>query len=285
MTAMIAALCAPLFTGCFSTVLEPDADPAQVVIATRLPGSPAAPARLVVTLASSRGDTLRDTVTEDGSRLSRRPAFLDARPGRGQSVTTEYELAPNRHWKVQVRLLDKNDSLQMTDSTLLESLKAFERRDAELAPSERFASFPARFVLPASQGGRRIEFTRLQLIIDGKVIHDSVAPLRKSFAPGEANAVVLAHDYLPRGNYQVTLGAWGRVEGEDASTDRLLAKGESDFEAVPGQGVAAAQPISLAWTDSTLAPSPESDAVAFHVSIGKVGKVNLVAEMSGSIDF
>lgn len=290
--ALFATFCAPLFIGCFSTAVEPDADPAQVVIETALPGSPVAPARLVVTLASSQGDTLRDTVTQDGSRLSRRFAALDARPALRQTVITEYALAPDRRWTVSARLLDEKDSVQMADSASLGSLKAFERRDASLAPASRFASCPARVVLPASQGGRGVLFTRIELLVDGKVVRDSAAP--SAFAAGEANAVTLTHDYLAQGSHHVTLAAWGRYEGESASAVRMLAKGGADVQALPGQTLAEGQAVALEWADSAVAASASASAengasdatgeVGFQVRLGRVPTVTLTAHISGAID-
>jgi hypothetical protein len=262
-------------TGCMVGAEEPDQDPATVVVETRLPAGGAAPKRLEVTLTSNQGDVLSDTVTPRGSLRSIAPTALDPR-GRGQVVTTEYRLAPNRKWNVAVRVLDANDSVCMAETGVIGALRAFDRRTAVLALEARYATLPATFALPAAHDGKALRITRLQLLVDGRVVRDTMAP-GKGFAADAA--VALTDDYVLPGERRVTYLAYGRIEGE--TEVRLLYRGETAVKAALGKQ-AEGQAVAMEWVGGTAAD--EYDTATFTVTIGKVGTAVIHAYIPGEID-
>ena len=76
--------------------------------------------RLIVEMTSSARDTLRDTITARGSRLSTEPAYLDGAAGRVH-LFARYELAPGRRWNIAVTTRDANDSVVHNETVRLDN--------------------------------------------------------------------------------------------------------------------------------------------------------------------
>jgi hypothetical protein len=284
-----------MFTGCFMTVEEGvDMHPARVTVEMTLGASEAlakpgistvTSRKMVVVMTSHKGDTLRDTITSRGGRLSREPVFLATVTSVAQTVAPRYDLAPHRRWKISVKVSDARDSLWYSDSSVVEGLEAFDDRKVSMSLISRFAGYAAEFALPAAvttvrSGVRKIFFDRLTLLVDGVPVRDS------ALRAGTGTRVSLAHEYVKPGSRVFTLRAYGHLEGDTigVTPSRLLYQGIQDVRAALGK--AAENETVLEWQAlEPIVPEPGFDEAGLVVRIGKVHTITVNAQMSGEIDF
>jgi hypothetical protein len=322
---ILGTVSAILFTGCLMDYGAPeDTEPAEVTLDMRFEAmttfSKSSETRLrcaLVEWTSNKGDTLIDSITPDGSRLSPDPVFLFTSPSKAQAFSVRYTLAPGRTWKARVRLYDTQDSVRQADSMTVSGLKAFEDRRVALSLQPRFALYAAQLFLPAEArfvGGkgpenRKFFFTRLRLQ-DGKtVLRDTSAQagvgagflaadttcLSKSaglrfFKPGtfgQSPGIALVHEYATAGARTYTLKAYGYLEGDTlgVTPERLLFQGSHTLNTAQTSETEA---LALDWQPSergTALDSNAQDAVRLQVVLGAVKTVVIHVRTSGAVDF
>jgi hypothetical protein len=277
-----------LFTGCLTQPEEEGRDrvSARVALGMNLENaastSDARIRTLVVTLASSAGDTLVDTITENGSRLSKFPVRLEASSEKAQVIQPLYSLNPAHDWNVHVKSLDAQDSVVNLDSTRLTGLQADELRNVYVSLASRFAAYEAAFPLPAkTTDGRTLRFQRLVLAVDG-------TPVCEEKVQASASQATLLCDYLPSGTHTVTLSAYGMIEGKSAA--QLLFQGEKTVALSPGSQKAETVVLGLTAAnvltpENVLAKGSavEAGTTGISVRLGRVGLVVMEVVISGGI--
>jgi hypothetical protein len=311
-------------TGCFMAPEDQDMHPARITLEMGLEIADTVPAagalnkasgtasrRMVVLMISNKGDEVRDTITGRGAQVAGEGTFLAGSTTTAQTVTARYELAPHRKWKIAVKVLDARDSLQYSDSSMVQNLKAFEYRTVAMKLKPRFTGYTARFALPASirvaeQGSRQVYFTRLALSIDGKIACDSTVPVlagsigsaafmaadpsslpgssgKRFFKPASiSSSIALAHDYVKPGDHQFTLSAYGYLEGDTmgVTAPRLLFQGDRST----ALGKVASEEVALDWK-ATDAGAAAADNGGLVVKLGTVHTMVINVVTSGAIDF
>jgi hypothetical protein len=314
---------AALFTGCLlQRETLKDHDPARVTLDLEIEASPllakvaeAQLARLTVLFVSSRGDTLRDTITDAGSKRSARLMFLQGSTTKAQVLSPQYDLAPNRAWKVLVKLYDTRDSVRHLDSMKIQGLVPFEKRGVALCLHARYSIYSAHFFLPSvirlnGEDGleRKIFFTRLRLL-DGDNVRCDTNTYEASgagfiraegnalfgseeavfFQPGafgETSSIPLADEYASAGVRTIKLSAYGYLEGDTVGVteERLLFQGSHNVNAAQALEQKA---LALDWQplEDSEAMDPYADQpVKLNVTIGRVGKIVVNVRMSGEVD-
>jgi hypothetical protein len=316
-------LFAALSMGCLLQREEPqDHDPARVTLDLEIEASPlllksaeTRLSRLTVLFVSSKGDTLADTITSDGSKRSVRPMFLDGSTTKAHVLSPQYDLAPNRTWRVWVKLYDTRDSIRNLDSLKIRDLKPFEKRWVGLCLHARFSIYSAHFFLPSEirlhgEGGpeTRIYFTRLRLL-DGENVRCDTNTYEASgsgflragedaipgsgetvfFKPGafgETSSIPLADEYASAGIRTIKLSAYGYLEGDTigVTPERLLFEGSHTVNMAQALEQNA---LTLEWQplEEGVALDSEADApVNLKVALGRVGKIVVNVRMSGEVD-
>lgn len=311
-----------VFTGCLAMPVETEFESGtRVALGMRVTATDAAPGggagsgetlvldRLVVTMASAAGDTLRDTLTSAGSRLSTTPARLNPDAGAGQLLHPVYPIAPGRDWNFTVETFDSRDSLVHTGTVEAAGFEAGELRNVYVRVHPRFARYEARFPLPATAGARKIFFRRLVIEVDGIPVRDSASlrlehgfyaasPSELAGAEGmrffppkssatDTTAIVMAHEYLRTGQRAFAFKAFGYLEGDTAGTtpERLLYQGETGIDVVLGK-TAAQETVALEWTGAESAEGPEAEAsgAGMQVTVGKVHTAVINVIIPGAVD-
>lgn len=304
---ILGSVCGLLLTGCLMEYEAPqDTEPADVTLKLNIEASGVLAKGshnifrcAVVLLTSNKGDTLVDSITSEGSSLSREPVFLFESPEKQQSFTLHYALSPHRQWSVRVRLYDEHDFLQQADSSQLGKLKPFEDRRVELRLRPRFAFYLAQFFLPSQvslskQGGwqnRKVFFTRLRVQNGGKVLQDTVsAQATGGFFeadPGYGFGIPVTDDYAGREPRTYTLSAYGLLEGDTlgVTPERLLFRG---LHTVTAAETVDPKAFLLDWQSQENGAAREAgseDAVRLGVVLGPIGKIVMHVETSGAVDF
>jgi hypothetical protein len=291
--AVVVTGCAVLSTGCLMSGDETgsDAHPARVTVVFNLGAEETSSiGRRMVVLMTSGRDTLCDTLTRSGSlRSTQEGAFLPDPASVTQTVSARYDLAPGRNWKILARVIDDKDSLRSIDSGWVDRLQPFEYRAVEMNLNSRFTSYSARFALPASialageTSARKIRFTRLSLDVDGRAAYDSIV----SAGSNLSSSVSLTTDYIESGSRNITLSAYGTLEGDTAGVTqpRLLFQGVHRLQAVLGKA-ASDEKVPLDWKAASAGqPESGSDQAKLVVRLGKVGSLTVRVVLSGALDF
>jgi hypothetical protein len=285
-----------LLTGCLmSPVPEPDRDPARVSVEMSLEASAAMTkssgallSRAIVLLVSNERDTLRDTITPQGSRLSTDPAtFLIFSNRSPLVISARYNLSPYRTWKISTRIFDERDSLRLEGSVEVKNLEPFEYRSASLPLKGYFLAYAMEFLLPQeirirqpdSVVTRRLYFTRLSVTLDGVLSRDTVCST--GFAEGCSFAsswlgcgpsgILLSDDYVKSGSRKIGLSAYGYLEGETGgvTSPRLLFQGTHDIDSAFTEEPST---VPLEWKAATAAAAIAVDGDNEQVTV-KLGRV------------
>src|SRR5690606_35760668 len=149
--------------------------------------------------------TLRDTITAEGSRLSSFPVRLNPEDG-FRIVHPVYALDPAKAWTVSVTTRDARDSVIHAASASAGVLAAGTLHNLPMRLAPRFAAYEAVFVLPEDAAERGYRLSRIKASVDG-------SPVCSAEAEGDIARLVC--DYLPVGNHEVTLHAYGQpAEGK-----------------------------------------------------------------------
>jgi hypothetical protein len=264
------------FSACLMEPVPANAHPGHLTIEVKSDAAAGAmPALRMVTvvLTSSARDTLRDTITAQGSRQSTEPAYMEGTLGKVH-LYVRYTLKTHRRWLVTVKALDKNDSVIYGGTVSVQDLRDFEYRSvrADLAP--RWVGYAARFSFPSVMvaGGmdRAVLFQRVELLLDGAIVRDTTshpalaghclavadgrkfpgAGARLFFQPGEGAGcgMILAHPYVAPGNHSLDFQAYGYVEGDTVGVTRprLLLKGKAVLNAGFAK-IATEETMALEW--------------------------------------
>ncbi len=263
----LAILCGSLATGCLTMPevnsednlgrLAIEINPAAVSSSRDLPLK-----EMTVTLASSMGDTLRDTITAAGSRLSRFPTRLNAPEG-FRIVHPVYALDPEKDWSVEVRTRDHRDSIVHLGSARVGTLVAGSLRNVPMRLDARFAAYEAAFALPEDALRRGHRLRRVSVDIDGATACE---------ADADGQAARLVCDYLPAGS-QAMMTMKAHVETDSGET--LLYKGTAYVDIAPD---APAESLTLASAE------PDTGHLGMKVLLGAVGKVTVNVITSGALD-
>lgn len=282
-----------MLMACVTGPVEEADGPGRVTLeisAETAPGVTAPDLRLLeVMLVSGTRDTLRDTITRDGSRLSVEPAWLDGRNG-FLHLFPRYELKAGRRWTAHVRSVDGNDSVVHVDSLTVGGLRPFEYRDARLDLTPRWAGYAAQFTvpakLPAAAGPRAIRAGRVELRVDDEAVRDTVFT-----AQDAGRALVLPHPYVATGTRRVELRVYGVLEDEPEGADaRLLLRGGTTLDAGLARA-AVEEGVALSWVDASApdAGGTEAEAVppaapsGFEFRLGAIGIVRMNVHISGGV--
>jgi hypothetical protein len=266
-------LCGALFTGCL-TMPEENRDEATARLAVEIIPAPAVPAaqggslrlkEMTVTIVSDAGDTLRDTVTDAGSLLSKFPVRLNA-PDGFHIIHPIYNLDPAKSWSVSVKTLDARDSVVHEGTVNAGALTAGTLRNVRMPLAARYADYEAVFALPADAVRRGGKIDRVEMAVDG-------AATCVTASLGDDSAKLTCEN-LPVGNRQVTLSVYGKVAGSAASS--LLYKGSADVNITAGD--APTESVDLGSTDVSLGN------VGMNVRLGGVGSVVMNVVMSGALN-
>lgn len=226
---------------------------------------------MVITLASSKGDTLRDTITDHGSRLGGAHVILNPSADQGQLLTPRYSLPHDRGvWACAIESVDARDTLIHQGACEIGALAPGEVRDIALRLSARVAAYEAVFHPHATApDGARITLARFELDVDG--LTHCTTSLEDARTDGP---VKIGCDYLPAGPRDVATRVYGRL-GEDG-TERLLWSGRKSVEIKAGSG--RAEPLALIW-EANPEPAGLAKGNAHQVAmntelrLGRVGHV------------
>jgi hypothetical protein len=269
-------------------------------------------AKVIVTLTPAKGAVLYDTITPNGSQLSREPAYLSKSPEYAQELLLRYEIKPSSRWTIEARVLDTQDSIRYVGRFIVEDMDAFEYLDGCLPVDPRYAVIEGRFRLPAAiesdgipgsgRGLRALYVTRLTLLVEENILTErkpysgvaaalderfvfadpnklfgsaGVRFFRPStFASGDGTPIVVSHDYGSILNSHFTIDAYGYVEGDTVGVtpERLLFEGRDTLDLRTAK-VSVESPVLMVWK--------AVDAIAvdllteFDVRLGRAGKVEM----------
>lgn len=270
MLALASLACALLATGCLTAPER--AGERTALLGVEIVPDPVAPNRdvvlkmIAVRLSSGEGDTLRDTITEGGSLISRFPVRLN--PGDGSRIVHPvYALDPEKRWTVAVTTRDARDSLVHRDSAAAGALVDGSLRNMTLRLAPRFAAYEAHFALPEAAVRRGYRLTRVKADVNGS---------KACATEAEGQSARLVCDYLPVGSSALTLRAYGAVHGEEGAAV-LLYKGAVGLQLSPEGG--RVESVILESDHPELA-----GADGMKVRLGAVGKVRMDVVISGALD-
>jgi hypothetical protein len=275
--------------------------------------------RIVVTLVSSKQDTLKDLITEAGSVLSRDPETFLAGSVASQIVSARYDLAPDRTWKIRTQLYDGLDSLRQLDSLKVPALKAFENRTVALCLHPRLSAYNAHLFLPSDilvretghdaesrTATREVYFSRIVLLdgtavkVDTSAVEGNGAGFKGAdpavlfgashsvFFPSgsfdETPSVGLEDDYVNNGTHTFVLKAYGYIEGDTVGVTRLrlLFEGNQLLNTALAKEAGA---VAMEWKATDIAvPADTSTATRVKVVLGRVGTLIMNVRISGALD-
>lgn len=264
--------------------------------------------RVELRLVSAEGAVLHDTITPQGSRMSREPAYLNPSATYPQELQLRYELKPSNHWNVSVRVVDANDSVRYSGELLIDDLNAFEYLDGCLPVTPHYAVVEGRFRLPAfiesdgvagsARGMRALYHSRLEILVEdvlltearpyeGQAVPDdrrfiSADPERLHAAqglrffrpvtqPGDV-PVVLTHEYGSASNRVFHVADYGYIEGDTVGVtpERLLYQGVVNLDLANAK-VADESAVPMTWmaTDAFAVKG----GTGLEVRLGPAGKV------------
>lgn len=195
---------------------------------------------MVITFTSSRGDTLRDTITDQGARIAGAHVVLNPPADQGQVIMPRYDLPHGRgFWTCFIESVDARDTIIHQSGCEVGEIGPGEVRDIALRLAARVASYEAVFhPRPATPAGARIALARFELDVDGMTQCTAALEDAATDAP-----VKIGCAYLTAGPREVVTRVYGRV-GDDA-TERLLWSGRKPVDIKAGSG--RAEPLTLTW--------------------------------------
>jgi hypothetical protein len=267
--------------------------------------------RLVVVMTSGKL-TIRDTITSEGSRLSREPAILLDDPTAQQTLLLRYELKPDRPWHIEARVTDALDSVRYLGVLDVDDMDAFEYVDGCLPVEPRYAVWEARFRLPGSVGSgpaqKAVYFSRLAISMNGEkdsdrlptanspdqvALRTATADPAKLFGAGsmrffqtDADAggvpISVSYDYVGSYTQFFKLRAYGYIEGDTVgrTPERLLYEGERDVNIFTAKG-SVDEPVEMGWI-ATDVLRPENET-AIGVRLGRAGRVVMQVYVPGAV--
>jgi hypothetical protein len=273
---------------------------------------------MIVTLTSGKL-TIRDTVTSQGSRISREPAYLNPLSAYSQSVLLRYELKPDRIWTATVEVFDDQDSIRYTGSLSIDDMDAFEYLDGCLPVEPRFGVYETRVRLPESietdgvpgsaRGLRALYFDRLELHVNGEAVMERVPGYSPSgvrdtrvrfadpdllngaagvsfFRPTDLNAdlpITLSYDYVSLAATDFEVEAYGYLQGDTlgVTPERLLYRGHNEVN-IGAAKVSVDEPLTMVWQAVDAVPSGGT-ATGMEVRLGRAGKVVMQVVVPGGI--
>jgi hypothetical protein len=265
-------------------------------------------ARAVVTMTAANGETLRDTITSTGSKLSREPAYLTTESVYRQELQLRYEITPSEFWKIDVKVYDAQDSVRYAGTLDVEDMDAYEYLDGCLPVDPRYAVVEARFRLPefieadgipgSARALRTLYHTRLELLVEGTYVTEKSPAWNSTTSGGDQfiladsgklmgaggklffkpassaldRPAVVSHDYGSISNRVFLVSNYGYVEGDTVGVtpERLLYQGEMTLDLGTAK-VTEESVVDMTWkaTDAI----PVASGVGMDVRLGRAGKV------------
>jgi hypothetical protein len=235
---------------------------------------------LYLTLQSSSGKTIRDTITDHGGKLSGPSVLLNPPKTHGQILTPRYNLSPAGQWTIKIQSIDQNDSVIHDHHGEVGPMDAGQIRDLSLRLGARVANYEGHFIpRSTTPDGRSVRVVRYELDVDGRTLCSGELAKNAS-----QSLVKIGCEYLPTGSNHVTTRIFGTV-GDDTGS-RLLWEGSTRMEINASNG--ATVPLELKWNDDV---HPLSKSVAINTSaemnteirLGRVGHVVMAVTMSAEI--
>lgn len=210
--------------------------------------------KLILTAVSGgdKPDTVRDTSALSGYDQ--------------QHVKRTLKLKPKPSWVLYAKTLDQKDSIIHQGTAPSFGVKIGDTSNVTLVLQSRFTMYQATFKdlplsISAGDGGDRVglAISRLVLKVDGVIKGDST---KKDYF-GPDRTVALGFDYVPIGQHEFTLEAYGLVLDKYG----LLYKGSVSITTVPGED--GARSVNMVWM------GPTDGGVHANIIVGKVGTMEL----------
>jgi hypothetical protein len=265
-------------------------------------------ARAVVTMTAANGEVVRDTITRVGSRLSREPAYLNESTTYSQELFLRYEIKPSAFWKVDVKVLDTQDSVRYAGSLDIQDLNAFEYLDGCLPVEPRYAVVEGRFRLRehieadgisgSARALRKLYHTRLEILVDKSLLTEAMPPHgmaalddpRFTFANSEYlegagdmhffkpsittldAPIIMSHEYGSVRDSVFLVSNYGYVQGDTVGVtpERLLFQGTMTLNLAKAT-VSDQNLVQMTWKATDAVPVYHNTGM--DVRLGRAGKV------------
>jgi hypothetical protein len=255
--------------GCFPSQTDPSGNAGSTTIGMRVAVPKMATVtaktsvislnKLLITLTSNAGDTIRDTITS-----STFPA-LNTSVGTNQTVAKYYTLKSLRTWKLVAQTRDLKDSVIHKDSATTGVLLMGDTTIISLSMSSKYVMYQANFInipdsLQSISSGQKVAVHIYELRMD----IDSItrADTTHVYFTGSQN---LYYDYVHLGPRLVELYMFGHLEG---GVDGLLFRGSVSI--TPG-----GSDSTVTDTLEYVGPSGVNGTGFAVVTIGKVVRITI----------
>ncbi len=281
------ALGTAVLTGCFSSESNPASsvrdDFGSVVIQARTGnvdalGKPGLGKGAVITLDSLVITAISNASTPDTIvvGLAVGDSGFSADATEDQNIGVVLNLRALRSWTISAYTKDVNDSVIHVGSQSVNNLLAGQTRFVNLSANPLFAMYKAKFNFPDSifspSGlfGQQVQLSRIELIIDGELVADSIG----TFDP--ATDYEISYDYVSVDADSVTLRVHGTLDGADApwNAENLL---YTRTRAIEDLNPTAVTQVALNWT------GPTGGVSSLTVNIGKVGTFEIEGQTPDTV--
>jgi hypothetical protein len=194
-----------------------------------------------------------------------------------QNISVTLNLKALRSWTITARTVDQNDSVIHTGSASVSNLLAGQVRVVNLSATPLFAMYKATFNFPDSiysptgLFGQKLDISKIELIIDGDVVADSLDTFE-----ADSNYRI-AYDYVSVGADSVTLKVYGYLPTSDSTWSDVENVLYTKTRAISSLSTLSVNNVSLDWV------GPVNGAANLTVQIGKVGTYDITAEIPPEI--
>jgi hypothetical protein len=188
-----------------------------------------------------------------------------------QNISITLNLKALRSWTISAKTIDVNDSVIHTGSATVNNLQAGQVRAVNLSATPKFAMYKATFNFPDSiysptgLFGQKLDISKIELIIDGVVVDDSVATFLDS------TNYVLNYDYVATTADSVTLKVYGYLPTSDSTWSSVQNLLYTKTRAISSLSTLSLNNVALDWV------GPVNGAANLTVQIGKVGTYDISA--------
>jgi hypothetical protein len=186
-----------------------------------------------------------------------------------QNINVTLNLKALRTWYISAITKDVNDSTIHSGADTVTNLQAGQVAIATLSANPLFAMYKATFNFPDSiysptgLFGQKLDISKIELIIDGGIVADSLTTFTDS------TNYVLAYDYVSPDADSVTLKVYGYLPTSDStwsSVENLL---YTKTRAISSLSTLSVNTVNLDWV------GPVTGAADLTVQIGKVGTYDI----------
>jgi hypothetical protein len=238
--------------------------------------------KLIVTLTSSVGtdSVIRDTIIANDSVGS----IFKTDASVQQSVLKNYNVKPLRHWTVEVKTIDVNDSVVHLSTKTENNLQIGETRAFVLNLTSKFIVYVAKFQFPdsigsaSSTGKQALHIKRVVMVVDGDTVRDTTST-PGYFDPDSVHLVTFDYVSAATDTHDVELYVYTDSSGGMGSWDPSLPLFADTINVTDVDSVYAPE---LPYTGPGSPSDPNYDplnpggAVAgLDITIGAVGQVDI----------